>query len=97
MGMDALLEKRLLKNICAQRVPGRICGDATGYKSDMWNCLACKHFIPDSSQIPYFEEQILSWQEKAKRFEQMHMVHDNAIKNAGLFKAVIEKNAIGEH
>lgn len=41
LGMDALLEKCLLNNLRAHRVPGGICGDVTGCKSDMWNCLAC--------------------------------------------------------
>jgi len=89
--MDELLEKRLLKNLRAQRVPGGICGDVTGCKSDMWNCLACGQFIPDSSQITYFEEQISSWTEKAIRLEHMPMVRDNAIKNAGLFEAILKK------
>lgn len=57
-GMDELLEKRLLKNIRAHRVPGGICGDVTGCKSDMWNCLVCEDFIPDSDQEPYFVYQI---------------------------------------
>lgn len=91
LGMDELLEKRLLKNLRAHRVSGGICGDVTGCKNDMWNCLDCEHFIPDSNQIPYFEEQISSWREKAKRFEQMPMVYDNFLKNAGLFEAIIKK------
>jgi len=91
LGMDELLEKRLLKNIRAHRVLGGICGDVTGCKSDMWNCLTCEHFIPDSDQEPYFADQIASWKEKAKHFEKMPMVRDNAIKNAGLFEAVVDK------
>lgn len=91
LGMEELLEKRLLKNLRAHRVPGGICGDVTSCKSDMWNCLSCEHFIPDCSQITYFEEQVSSWQVKAKRFEQMPMVRDNAIKNAGLFEAIVKK------
>ncbi len=91
LGMDELLEKRLLKNIRAHQVPGGICGDVTGCKSDMWNCLACEHFIPDSDQEPYFVDQIASWKEKAELFEKMPMVRDNAIKTVGLFEAVVEK------
>lgn len=91
LGMDELLEKRLLKNLRAHRVPGGICGDVTGCKSDMWNCLACEHFVPDSNQISYFEEQITLWQVKGKRFENMPMVRDNAIKNAGLLEAIVKK------
>jgi integrase len=91
LNMEEMLEKRLLKNLRAHRVPGGICGDVTGCKSDMWNCLACGHFIPDSSQTAYFEEQISSWQEKAKRFERIPMVRDNAIKNAGLFEVIVKR------
>ncbi|PKM68776.1 MAG: hypothetical protein CVU95_01430 [Firmicutes bacterium HGW-Firmicutes-2] len=91
LGMDELLEKRLLRNIRAHRVPGGICGDVTGCKSDMWNCLTCEHFIPDSDQESYFVGQIVSWKEKAKRFEKMPMVRDNAIKTAGLFEDVVDK------
>ncbi len=91
LGMDELLEKRLLKNIRAHRVPGGICGDVTGCKSDMWNCLTCEYFIVDSDQKFYFVDQIASWKEKAIRFDKMPMVLDNAIKNAGLFEAVVDK------
>jgi hypothetical protein len=57
----------------------------------MWNCLTCEHFIPDSDQESYFVGQIVSWKEKAKRFEKMPMVRDNAIKTAGLFEDVVDK------
>ena len=39
----------------------------------------------------YFVDQIASWKKKVKRFEKMPMVRDNAIKNAGLFEAVVDK------
>lgn len=57
----------------------------------MWNCLACEHFIPDSRQVHYFEGQVTSWKEKAESFEQMTMVRDNAIKNVGLFEAILKR------
>jgi hypothetical protein len=36
-------------------------------------------------------DQVASWKEKAKRFEKMPMVRDNAIINAGLFEDVVDK------
>ncbi len=89
--MEEVLEKRLLKNLRAHRVPGGICGDVTGCKSDMWNCLECGHFIPDRDQLSYFEEQADAWHGKAERFSDFSVIHANALRNADLFKRVAAK------
>lgn len=91
LNMEEQLEKRLLNNIRAHRVRGGVCGDITGCKSDMWNCLDCKHFIPDKEQLPYFREQVLSWQTKAEKFKDYPMIKTNALRNAELFGKVVKK------
>ena len=97
LNMDEQNEKRLLKNIRALKVKGGICSDVTGCKSDMWNCLDCEHFIPDSDQLKYFQEQKEGWQEKAKKFVNMPIVHQNALQNARLFEKIISKISGGKH
>jgi len=91
LNMEEQLEKRLLKNIRAHRVQGGICGDITGCKSDMWNCLDCRHFIPDKDQLPYFEEQVMEWYSKADKFKEFPMIKTNALRNAGMFIRIVEK------
>lgn len=91
LNMEDALEKRLLKNIRAQKVPGGICGDITGCKSDMWNCLECDSFVVDSGQAFYFEEEGRKWEEKAERFSAMPMIRDNAKKHAMQYRKVIEQ------
>lgn len=91
LNMEEALEKRLLKNIRAQKVPGGICGDITGCKSDMWNCLECDRFVVDSGQASYFEEEAKRWEEKAERFSAMPMVRDNAKKHAMQYRKMVER------
>lgn len=91
LNMEDALEKRLLKNIRAQKVPGGICGDITGCKSDMWNCLECDRFVVDSGQASYFEEEAKRWEEKAERFSAMPMVRDKAKKHAMQYRKMIER------
>lgn len=97
LNMEEQLEKRLLKNIRAHRVRGGICGDITGCKSDMWNCLDCKHFIPDREQLPYFREQVLLWQTKAEKFKDYPMINTNALRNAELFEKIVKKIMDGDY
>ena len=97
LNMEEQLEKRLLKNIRAHRVRGGICGDITGCRSDMWNCLDCKHFIPDREQLPYFREQVLSWQSKAEKFNDYPMIYNNALRNAELFEKKVKKVMDGDY
>lgn len=96
LNMGDALEKRLLKNIRAQKVPGGICGDVTGCRSDMWNCLNCGMFIVDAGQLGYFEEGMRKWKEKAERFSDMPMVRDNAEKHADQFRRIIERIRLEE-
>jgi len=94
--MEEMLEKRLLKNLRAHKVPGGICGDVTGCKSDMWDCLECGHFIPDRDQLSYFEEQASAWRSKADRFSDFPAIHANALRNADLFERIAAKLLGGE-
>jgi len=89
--MEEQLEKRLLKNIRAHRVPGGICSDITGCKSDMFFCLDCDSFVPDADQLDYYAAQADSWTRKAERFKEFPLIKSNAEKNARLFYAVAEK------
>lgn len=91
LNMEEQLEKRLLRNIRAHRIPGGICSDITGCKSDMFHCLECESFIPDAEQRAYFEIQADAWLEKAEKFRQFPIIRANALKNAELFQKVIKK------
>lgn len=91
LNMEDALEKRLLKNIRAQKVPGGICGDITGCKSDMWNCLECDRFVVDSGQASYFKEEAKRWEEKAGCFSAMPMVRDNAKKHAMQSRKMVKR------
>lgn len=91
LNMEEQLEKRLLNRIRAHKVRGGICSDITGCKSDMWNCLDCKHFIPDKEQLPYFEEQAFCWHNKSEKFREYPMIKMNALRNAQLFKKIVDK------
>lgn len=74
-----------------QKVPRGICGDITGCKSDMWNCLECDRFVVDSEQASYFEEEAKRWEEKAERFSAMPMVRDNAKKHAMQYRKMVKR------
>ena len=69
LNMDAINESRLLSNLRAHRVPGGICSDVTHCKSGMWDCLFCDNFVPEKEQLPYFEEQVIAWKDKAELFK----------------------------
>lgn len=69
----------------------------TGCKSDMWNCLDCKRFIPDREQLPYFREQVLAWQTKAEKFKDYPMIKTNAMRNAELFEKIVKKLMEGDY
>lgn len=91
LNMSEQLEKRLLKNLRAHRVRGGICSDITGCKSDMWNCLECKSFVPDAEQRNYYVEQIASWRAKQERFHEFSLIRENAERNVKLFEHVLKK------
>ena len=57
----------------------------------MWNCLECEHFIPDAEQLSYFEEQAQILKNKALRFQNYPIIHDNALKNAKMFETVVDR------
>lgn len=94
--MEEQLEKRLLKSLRAHRVPGGICSDVTGCKSDMWNCLGCESFIPDKDQLSYFEQQVIAWRDKAEQFLGFPLIHTSSMRNAALFEQIIKKLRDGE-
>ncbi len=91
LNMEEQLEKRLLGNLRAHRVRGGICSDITGCKSDMWNCLECGFFVPDTEQADHYVEQAAMWREKSARFADFPIIKANAEKNAGLFENIIQK------
>lgn len=89
--MNEQLEKRLLNNLRAHRVRGGICSDITGCKSDMWNCLECKFFVPDAEQRDYYIEQIALWKAKQEKFREFPLIRENAERNVKLFECVLKK------
>lgn len=91
LGMEEMLEKRLLKNIRALRVPGGICSDFTDCKSDMWNCLECFSFIPNADDLGYFKEQVVVLKDKLNLFKKMPIIYENTLKHIKSFEDIIEK------
>lgn len=90
LNMDAITEARLLKNIRAHRIPGGICADVTHCRSGLWNCIVCKHFVPEVEQLPYFKEQVIAWTEKAKKFKTNVLLHNNYDDIAIRFRNIVE-------
>jgi len=80
-----------LKNIRAHRVRGGICSDITCYKSDMFTCLECEHFISEKEQSPYFKEHLIEWDKKVQIFKEIESIKKMAQKNRGLFQNVINQ------
>lgn len=95
LNMEEILEKKLLHNVRAHRVNGGICTDISGCKSDMFNCLDCKHFAPDHENLEYFKGQVISWEKKIIQFKKLTMVSQNAKKNTKLFQGVVDKITTG--
>jgi len=91
LNMDAVNESRLLRNLRTHRVPGGICSDVTRCKSGMWGCLSCERFIPENEQLPYFEEQVSAWKEKAELFKHDALMHANYTDIAKRFEKIIAK------
>ena len=91
LNMDEQLENRLLRNLRAHKVRGGICSDITGCKSDMWNCLDCKFFVPDADQLDYYKEQAALWRDKSVRFSDFPIIKGNAERNAGLYEHIMKK------
>ena len=91
LNMDAITESRLLKNIRAHKVPGGVCSDVTNCKSNMWSCIACKNFIPQKEQLPYFKEQQAEWLKKARTFKDNRQLYDNFTGLADSFAMIIKK------
>lgn len=91
LNMSEQLETRLLKNLRAHRVRGGICSDITGCKSDMWNCLECKSFVPDAGQRDYYVEQVALWRAKQERFHEFPLIRENAERNVKLFEHVLKR------
>lgn len=91
LNMDAVTESRLLKNLRAHRIPGGICADVTHCQSGLWSCIDCEHYVPEAEQLPYFKEQVKSWEEKAIRFAGDKQLQDNFIDIARDFKKIVER------
>lgn len=88
--MDAITEARLLKNIRAHKVPGGICADVTHCKSGLWSCIDCEHFVLEVDQLPYFKEQAIAWAEKAEKFKENLLLHNNYNEIARKFGNIVE-------
>lgn len=91
LNMDVVTESRLLKNIRSHRVPGGICADVTHCQSGVWSCIDCEYYIPEAEQLLYFKEQVIAWEEKAKRFHADKQMADNFADIAVGFKRIVEQ------
>jgi hypothetical protein len=91
LNMDAVTESRLLKNIRAHRIPGGICADVTHCQSGLWSCVDCERYMPEAEQLMYFKEQVVAWDEKAKRFHAEKQMADNFEDISRKFRSIVEK------
>lgn len=92
LNMDTKQEARLLTNPRANRL-GKlgICRDITNCKSKLFECLDCDLFIPNASELEYFEEQVLVWTQKIEKFKKHQFMRENAEYNLHLHKSVVAK------
>lgn len=91
LNMNEQLEKRLLRNIRAQRTKGGLCSDITNCKSKMFECLSCNDFIPNVDDLDYFENQVIEWQRKVEAFKDHPYILENAKYNLMLNQNIVDK------
>jgi hypothetical protein len=89
--MDAVMESRILKNLRAHRVPGGICADVSHCQSGLWSCIECEHYVPEVEQLPYFKEQLKTWEEKMITFANDKQLQANFDEIAKSFRRISEK------
>lgn len=89
--MDAFTETKILKEIRSHRLLGGLCTDVTYCRNGMWDCVACKNFIPDQEQLPYFEEQILEWENKITLFKNDEISKQNFTQIKNSFENIVKK------
>lgn len=84
--------KRILLRPFAHRI-GRlgICSDISNCPSKMYECLACENFIPNASEMEYFEEQVTQWKEKIKKTKNHPFMNENALYNFKLNENIVKK------
>lgn len=93
LNMDAKTESRLLKNNArAYRIKNLgICGDITGCKNNIFECLACDYFIPNGDDLEYFKVQVKYWEERVVIFKKNDGLRENAEYNLDLHKKIVHK------
>lgn len=92
LNLEDTVAERILKNVRAHKVRGGLCSDITNCRSKVFACLDCEYQIDDVEDLPYFEEQVVLWQEKMNKFKdypdmykiakynyKLHLQHKNNI------------------
>lgn len=98
MNLDEKREQRLLANKRAYQISYSdkcigICTEIASCRSGIFNCLGCDDFAADASELDYFKEQMVYWEEKAEYFDlkgnQFQL--QQAIETRNLFKRIVER------
>jgi hypothetical protein len=92
LNLDEQVEKRLLNNLRTHRLKHGICSDVTSCKDDKrYECLSCKHFIPDANDLEYFENEVLQWERRAEIYKTHPFKFENAVYNLKLNRDIVEQ------
>jgi hypothetical protein len=92
LNLDEQVEKRLLKNLRTHRLKHGICSDVTNCKNDnRYECLSCKHFIPDANDLAYFENEVLQWERRVEIYKAHPFKLENALYNLKLNRDIAER------
>ncbi len=92
LNLDEQVEKRLLKNLRTHRLKHGICSDVTSCQNDKrYECLSCKHFVPDANDLEYFENEVLQWERRADIYKTHPFKLENALYNLKLNRDIVKR------
>jgi|GEM_PF-367690 len=92
LNLDEQVEKRLLKNLRTHRLKHGICSDVTSCQNDKrYECLSCRHFIPDANDQEYFENEVLQWERRAEIYKTHPFKLENVLYNLTLNRDIVKR------
>ncbi|WP_195250917.1 phage integrase SAM-like domain-containing protein [Romboutsia sp. 1001713B170207_170306_H8] len=98
MNLDEKKEKWILSNKRAYSISSDnrcigICTDIYSCKEEIFACLGCDEFAPDSNEVDYYREQAIYWEEQAEHFEinGKEFQAEYASQTRDLFKKIVSR------
>lgn len=98
INLDDDTEKRILANKRAYKISYSdksvgICTEIASCNSGIFDCFKCDEFAPDSSELPFFKEQVNYWEEKLEYFQLQGNKYqmEHAIEVKELFEIIVRK------